>query len=344
MKKNSNSSFYFLLCTFSFLFFFSQVANAQTGCVASFNFQQASNSLTLNFTDASTSPNTLNSWLWNFGDGGTSASQNPSHTYAAAGVYNICLTIHDAHGCSNTICHHVTVNAVHHPCQAAFLFHTDPSGNLVFFTNTSTGTTGTTTFYWTFGDGGTSTNVNPHHTYNHTGHYTICLFLQDSVTGCTSHYCHGINVFHVDQHHPNNDHHPQDSIVHHHNDDGDHHHGGKGEEDHSGGHSHPHHSALAPVSNPSGLALSESGLDYFVNFPNPFQESTTIQYELLQDAEVVISIWDLRGSQLSEVVNVNETSGIHNQVIQTGNLVPGIYFMNLKVDGQSYLKKIAVVK
>lgn len=42
------------------------------------------------FVDLST--NSPTSWLWNFGDGGTSTAQNPMHTYAANGVYDVTLT------------------------------------------------------------------------------------------------------------------------------------------------------------------------------------------------------------------------------------------------------------
>ena len=46
--------------------------------------------LNVSFSDLSTGPGT--SWLWSFGDGGTSTLQNPSHSYAAAGSYNVTLT------------------------------------------------------------------------------------------------------------------------------------------------------------------------------------------------------------------------------------------------------------
>ncbi len=51
---------------------------------------------TVVFTDAST--NTPTSWLWNFGDGGTSTSQNPSHTYTLPGIYTVVLTATNASG------------------------------------------------------------------------------------------------------------------------------------------------------------------------------------------------------------------------------------------------------
>jgi PKD repeat protein len=51
---------------------------------------------TVDFTDLSSgSPTT---WAWNFGDGGTSSAQNPSHTYTSAGVYDVILTVTNADG------------------------------------------------------------------------------------------------------------------------------------------------------------------------------------------------------------------------------------------------------
>ena len=54
---------------------------------------------TVAFTDRSTDPDdNLVSRLWDFGDGRTSAEQHPTHTYAAAGTYNVTLTVTDAAG------------------------------------------------------------------------------------------------------------------------------------------------------------------------------------------------------------------------------------------------------
>ena len=52
--------------------------------------------LAVSFTDLSSGSPT--SWSWNFGDGGTSSSQNPSHSYAAAGSYTVSLTVTNACG------------------------------------------------------------------------------------------------------------------------------------------------------------------------------------------------------------------------------------------------------
>jgi PKD repeat protein len=49
-------------------------------------------------------------WSWNFGDGGTSTLQNPVHTYATAGTYNVTLIATDNDGAQNSITKPVTVS------------------------------------------------------------------------------------------------------------------------------------------------------------------------------------------------------------------------------------------
>jgi chitodextrinase len=72
---------------------------------ASFSFSVSG--LTVNFTDTSTGNPT--SWDWSFGDGASSSQQNPSHTYAAAGSYEVKLTASNSLGASS-VTQTVTVN------------------------------------------------------------------------------------------------------------------------------------------------------------------------------------------------------------------------------------------
>lgn len=64
----------------------------------------------VNFTDASI--NTVSSWSWDFGDGSAlSTSQNPSHQYAAAGVYTVTLIVSSAYG-ADTLIKNAYINVV----------------------------------------------------------------------------------------------------------------------------------------------------------------------------------------------------------------------------------------
>jgi PKD repeat protein len=76
------------------------------------NFTFTTSTLTANFTDTSTdSDGTIASRSWNFGDGGTSSTANPSHTYASAGTYSVTLTVTDNSGATNATSKSVTVTS-----------------------------------------------------------------------------------------------------------------------------------------------------------------------------------------------------------------------------------------
>ena len=151
---------------------------------------------TISFTDGS-APNqgTLASWSWNFGDPGsgaanTSTLQNPVHTFAVAGVYNVTLTATSTLGCNSipprTIA--VTINA--RP-QAGFIIpEVCLSDTYAQFLDTSkVALPGTLVAWaWNFGDpasgvNNTSTLQNPQHSYSAVGPYNVRLIVTSSA-GC----------------------------------------------------------------------------------------------------------------------------------------------------------------
>ncbi len=148
------------------------------GCIAFF-FGSASlaNPLAWSFTDFSSG--TPTSWLWEFGDGATSSSQNAIHTYAEAGEYEVCLTIVDAvNNCEDQYCEVITVqgNIGWEDCFSDFTYDTDDQ--LTFdFTGFMLDTTQPATYYWEFGDGNTGTGQQVSHTYSPSGvtQYLVCL-------------------------------------------------------------------------------------------------------------------------------------------------------------------------
>jgi len=123
------------------------------------------------------------SWLWDFGDGTTSNLQNPNHIYAQPGVYNVSLTITTADGCVITCIHNYALNF--EPLFSnASAFTTDTVLPMTVLFNANT--TGATSWFWTFGDGGTSSLENPTHVYTTPGPYNITLTIAND--SCTFSY------------------------------------------------------------------------------------------------------------------------------------------------------------
>ena len=129
--------------------------------------------LTVVFNDTST--NSPTSWSWTFGDGYTSSSENPTHTYTTAGTYTVSLTATNYGGSNSaTGTGFITVNAMTEPVASFTANVTSGTAPLaVNFTDTSTNSP--TDWTWTFGDGYYSYIENPAHEYTEAGTYTVTL-------------------------------------------------------------------------------------------------------------------------------------------------------------------------
>jgi gliding motility-associated-like protein len=135
------------------------------------------------FTNNSTLSLGTMSFKWNFGDGNTSGSQHPQHSYSAAGTYTVKLVVVTDKGCSDSVSQTITVN----PQPIADFDAANPTqcvnGNSFAFANKSTITSGTLTYKWNFGDGNTSVQKDPVHVYANAGSYTVQL-ISISSFGC----------------------------------------------------------------------------------------------------------------------------------------------------------------
>ena len=148
-------------------------ADTLTGCAP----------LTVQFSDSSSAfpSTTLSNWIWDFGDGSSGSGQNPIHTYSTPGSYDVSLTVLDSQGCLDTLTKIAYIN----PTNPTAEFTTTDSlacpGSLVRFVNQSTGVG--LSYLWDFGDGTTSSAINPVHLFASNGSYTIQLTTTD-VNGC----------------------------------------------------------------------------------------------------------------------------------------------------------------
>mgnify|MGYP003376885612 CR=1 FL=1 len=151
------------------------VVVSQAGCSAQFStINDSLNYLLVYFFDLS--PGQITSWAWDFGDGGTSSQQHPTHLYSGIGTYRVCLTVFDSiNQCTSTFCDNV--NALS-PCAPNFGAYPDSmqqtTVNMNFFMFSNCGTP--SAIFWDFGDGTfDSTGVlNPMHAYADTGTYNVC--------------------------------------------------------------------------------------------------------------------------------------------------------------------------
>jgi PKD repeat protein len=144
-------------------------------------YSSSTSQLNAMFTDFSSG--TVSSWVWDFGDSQTSTQQNPSHTYAAAGTYTVCLIVSNNCGDADTICQ--TVMVCSQPV-AAFM----NTNNLLSVDFTDNTTNSPVSWTWDFGDSQTSNQQNPTHIYSAGGTYNICLVVTnvcgDADTTCTT--------------------------------------------------------------------------------------------------------------------------------------------------------------
>jgi PKD repeat protein len=190
----------------------------QLNCQSYMNVSGSASGLTYRFQDSSFSVPPTNDVshisYWNFGDGNSTVvlnGWNASHTYAAPGVYNVCLvsvdedTLNGVVLCADTVCKTVTVGGGNPAgfCAASYWLDTLGSGSgIVNIYNSSTPANSNAAYQnsysWDFGDGSAAvSSAFPSHVYANPGMYQVCLTItsvdaQNNV--CTDTYCDSLGM------------------------------------------------------------------------------------------------------------------------------------------------------
>ncbi len=239
-----------------------------------------------------------------------------SHTYTSQGTFSICLTHSNANlGCSNTSCNSVTIATQTTQCQAAFIIDTVNSqpGNITVW-NTSTpaySPNSITQYSWDFGDGSTSTQAFPSHTYSSAGTYVICLGINvpasGSIPACSSMYCDTLKV---------------DSL-------------GNIIQKSTGA------SFTLNVLDPNTISIDESDFSTSRIFPNPASDFIQIEIDANSTGNLNIELISLNGSLINSISN-DVNSGLTTLEMDVRDVVSGIYFIKISKDGTNHFEKVII--
>ncbi|MDH5544143.1 MAG: PKD domain-containing protein [Gammaproteobacteria bacterium] len=139
--------------------------------------------LMLDGSASSDSDGTITDYAWDFGDGNTGTGAMPMHTYASDGVYTVSLTVTDDAGASMSASTTANISAGNLPpvANAGGPYMVKLGEAIAFDSSASVDNDGSIVSYmWEFGDGNSSADAMPMHTYADAGTYNVVLTVTDN--------------------------------------------------------------------------------------------------------------------------------------------------------------------
>ena len=149
--------------------------------------------------------------------------------------------------------------------------------------------------------------MNPNHLYTSPGHYTVCLFIHDSISNCSAHSC---LVFH--SHQP--PHHQALS-----------------------------NALFADELTPTGIEQINSQFEFKV-YPNPLSTITNIEYTLEGNAKVKWELYNLIGEIVLSSKTKSQGTGQYVEQLDVNTLANGTYLVKLFINNQAAISKIIIMK
>jgi hypothetical protein len=80
------------------------------------------------------------------------------------------------------------------------------------------------------------------------------------------------------------------------------------------------------------------------NYPNPFNPTTTINYQLPESGFVTIKVFDILGREVALLVNENKSAGYYKVNFNGSKLTSGVYIYTIQVNGITQSKKMLLAK
>ena len=348
-------------------------------CRADFIYMANPETYEVTFTDKSKGK--IVEYIWEFGDWTEPAfdEANPTHGYLEGGYYLVCLTVVNNWDIPNTNCKFIQVAPDEDKdCFADFIYTVDSATRSVQFIDASFGNPDE--WFWEFGDGEISEgDPNPVHTYDVAEFYMVHLSTANTTTGCTSHHYAMVNAgmanqglqasyaYDIDENDLKADSYPVDFIcvylgV------------SKKQKWYFGDDSppdttnlNPRHTYTAPGTYTACLTISDpvtgasdtycdtiqvgpvstGSLNDLGNtlqvYPNPFEDITTVVFNLINDTEIDLSLFDNAGRKIATLVREYKESGRHEVEFSRKNLDSGVYHIRL-ITGDKVITKMMIIR
>ena len=121
----------------------------------------------------------ITQYTWDFGDASGSSQANPAHTYGSQGAYHVRLTVKDSSGLTATASKTVNVEDTEPEPGFTAVNTQGVAPVTVLFRESCRSFDGITSWMWDFGDGQSSPEKNPSHTYSAPGMYTVKLTVHE---------------------------------------------------------------------------------------------------------------------------------------------------------------------
>ena len=100
---------------------------------------------------------------------------------------------------------------------------------------------------------------------------------------------------------------------------------------------------------PAGIqptsTIVPAAFNLYQNFPNPFNPSTSIRFDINTSGNVSLKVFNVLGREIAVLVDEYLRAGSCERVFKTGDLSSGVYFYSMNVDGkQMGVRRMTLVK
>ncbi|MBX7043626.1 MAG: T9SS type A sorting domain-containing protein [Ignavibacteria bacterium] len=99
-----------------------------------------------------------------------------------------------------------------------------------------------------------------------------------------------------------------------------------------------------PVSVNSGSELMHPKNPELTVYPNPFNPSANIRFNLPEGGSVLLTLYDIQGKEIETLLNEYRREGIHEVKLGSGELAAGVYFCKLKYNSTIITQRIVLTK